>query len=121
MARLFEKIRAASAVNLVVDSALFVATVTVTLSGVMVMPELVTASDGMVSRTWLALHTLSSDVTVIALLVHLALHARWIAGVACRMRAPRASVRPARQRTLEPARVRGSVERRSRYAEEGSR
>jgi hypothetical protein len=76
--RVFERIRAASVVNLVVDTVLFVATVAVTVSGFVVMLELMPAFGGTVSRTWLVTHKIASDTTVATLFVHLALHGRWI-------------------------------------------
>jgi predicted small integral membrane protein len=98
--RLSAKLQAGSRVNFAVDVVLFVATVTVMLSGVMVLPGMVSTAEGTVMlEVWLRAHTLASDATVIALIVHLFLHAGWMADVSRRAHAPRRGRRaPARQR-----------------------
>jgi hypothetical protein len=76
---LLGKIQAASAANLVVDSVLFVAAVAVTLSGFLVWPAFMAPLGGEISRTWIVVHDVASDITIVALLGHFALHARWFA------------------------------------------
>ncbi len=76
-------LRATSRVNLVVDAVLFVATVTVMLSGFMVSRTL-SGMAGWVPATavlWHQAHSVSADVTMYALVVHAILHWRWIANV----------------------------------------
>jgi hypothetical protein len=105
-AKLAVRLKAASRANFVVDLVLFLATVTVMLSGVMVLPGVVPTENGtVVLGVWLRAHRLSSDVAVVAMLVHFALHARWMAHVARRSFAPK----PGRHAigSAVPARARG--------------
>ena len=76
--RFFTKILHTSRANLAVDTVMFLSLTVVSLSGVMVMPELRVASGGAVSRLWLLTHNVSADVLMYTLIVHLSLHARWI-------------------------------------------
>lgn len=88
--RLLAKLRAASRVNFAVDIVLFLATVTVMLTGVMVIPGLVSTADGTVAlRVWSDAHRLSSYVTVVATVAHFLLHAEWMADVAFRSFLPK--------------------------------
>lgn len=77
---LFDRIRTASRVNLVIDTALFTSLVAVSLSGAMLLPALAALTPGM-SAVWSALHVSASSALVALTLLHLAMHARWIAGV----------------------------------------
>ena len=75
-----------STANLIVDIVLFLATVTVMLSGVMVIPGVISTTDGTtILRVWSEAHRLSSYATVVAMLAHFLLHAEWITEVASRM------------------------------------
>jgi predicted small integral membrane protein len=98
--RLSARLKAGSHINFAVDAVLFIATVTVMLSGVMVLPGMVSTAEGTVMlAVWLRAHALASDATVIALLVHLFLHAGWMTDVARRALAPKRGRRAAaRQR-----------------------
>lgn len=73
----------ASRLNLIVDATLFVATVAVMLSGVMVSQVALAAFGLSVtpSAAWVALHAVSADMTVVLLITHFALHATWFARV----------------------------------------
>lgn len=77
------RLRAATAINAIVDVALFVAAVTVVLSGLLisqaVLPTLGLSLGA--SAIWHSLHSLSADATIVLLLVHFALHAKWMAAV----------------------------------------
>lgn len=78
--RLFEKMRAASRIKLGLGALLFISFVIVTLSGVMVVPA-VANSFLAAYATWHVLHSLSAWAFTGLALVHLVVHARWIAGV----------------------------------------
>ena len=83
-------VRATPRVNLVVDGALFVAAVTVTVSGFMVS-QVVARAFGIVvipTSIWVQTHSLSADATIALLLVHFALHWKWIANAARRLSRP---------------------------------
>ncbi len=100
--RLFEKLKVVSTANLVVDIALFLATVTVMLSGVMVIPGVVSTVDGtVVLRVWSEAHRLSSYVTILAMVAHFLLHAEWMTDVAFRIFTPK----PGRHAIGRPARL----------------
>ena len=82
---LLGKLSATSRVNFVADMGLFVSLVAVTLSGVLVLPG-VSASTGLpASGVWHAVHLVTSNLTIAFTLLHLVLHANWIAGVVARM------------------------------------
>lgn len=78
--RIGRRIKAASAVNLVVDSALFLATVTVMLSGFMVSQTISTAMGVNLVPTvaWHVVHGVSAQAAIGLMILHLALHAGWI-------------------------------------------
>lgn len=73
----------ASRLNLIVDTTLFVATVAVMLSGLMISQVSLAAFGIAVapSAAWVALHAVSADATILLLVVHFALHASWFARV----------------------------------------
>lgn len=79
-ARLFERIRATSRVNLAVDALLFGAVVTVMLSGLMISQAIASAIGVMATSggAWSAVHTISAFGTMVLLGVHFALHASWM-------------------------------------------
>lgn len=79
--RLFDRMLHMSAVNLIVDAALFVSSVAVMLSGLMVSRAIAGALGlaATPSVLWSAVHSVSASATVGLLLVHFALHWRWIA------------------------------------------
>lgn len=85
--RLFAKAKAASKLNLVIDSVLFLSFVTVMLSGLLISRVVLGAVGIHVAAggVWRILHTLSADVALWALAIHFALHWQWIADVARRM------------------------------------
>jgi len=79
--RLFDRLLHMSALNLVVDVALFVSAVAVMLSGLMVS-HVITGALGLAttpSAIWAATHAVSASATVALLFTHLALHWRWVA------------------------------------------
>jgi len=82
-AKLIDRLSTVSRVNLVVDVALFVAAVTVTVSGLMVSQAISSALGFSVTATalWTSAHSLSADATVLLLFAHFALHAKWMAKV----------------------------------------
>lgn len=83
-------VRATPRVNLVIDGALFVAAVTVTLSGFMVS-QVVARAFGIVvipASIWVQTHSISADATIALLLVHFALHWKWIVNAARRLSGP---------------------------------
>ena len=67
-----------------VDVALFIVAVTVMLSGLLVSQS-VAGTFGVTivpSSLWVSTHSWSADATILLLLVHFALHWRWIVNVA---------------------------------------
>jgi len=81
--RFAERLLHVSRLNLIVDAALFVSAVAVMLSGLMVS-HVITGAAGITlspSSLWVAVHSLSADATVVFLLLHFALHWRWVAHV----------------------------------------
>lgn len=88
--RFAEHLRHMPRVNLVVDSALFVSAVGVTLSGFMVSRAIAGALGLVVtpSALWTSVHSFTADATIALLVVHFALHWKWITGVARRMARP---------------------------------
>lgn len=82
----FDRLLHASRLNLLVDVVLFVSTVTVMLSGLLISQVIGTALGLSVSPApvWVALHSVSADATIALLVVHLALHWRWVVSVSRR-------------------------------------
>jgi hypothetical protein len=79
--RFFQRLMSVSRLNLVVDVALFASTVAVMVSGLAVSSVLAGAL-GLASATnplWVAVHAFSASATIVALLVHFALHGSWFA------------------------------------------
>jgi hypothetical protein len=93
LSRFAEIVRATPKVNLVVDAALFVAGVTVMLSGLLVSQSVMKAVGIAVtpSALWASTHSWSADATILLLLVHFALHWRWIVKTAGKLGRPRAA------------------------------
>ena len=91
--RFAELVKTTPKVNLVVDGALFVAAVTVMLSGLLVSQYVLPALGLRVTPTalWVTTHRWSADATMLLLLVHFALHWRWIVRAAGRLGRPRVS------------------------------
>jgi hypothetical protein len=85
--RLAERLRTMSKVNLVVDAALFVAAITVMLSGLLVSQHVAGVFGiTIIPRTlWVTTHSWSADATMALLLVHAVLHWRWILKAAMRL------------------------------------
>jgi hypothetical protein len=97
--RLAEKLKAASKLNFVVDVVLFLATVAVMLSGFMVLPGVLTAASGkVVIGIWHETHRIASMLTLATMVVHLALHARWMIDALTRTMTPARQTRPTRRR-----------------------
>ena len=67
-----------------VDAALFVAAVTVMLSGLLISQSIARAFGITIvpNALWVSTHSWSADATILLLLVHFVLHWRWIASVA---------------------------------------
>ena len=89
--RFAEKLRATPKVNLVVDAVLFVAAVTVMLSGLLISQSVAGVFGVTIapSGLWVSTHAWSADATMLLLLVHFVLHWRWIVNVARRLGRPR--------------------------------
>ena len=89
--RFAQIVRATPKVNLVVDGALFVAAVTVSLSGLLISQYVLKAAGVTVVPTalWVDTHRWSADATMLLLLVHFALHWRWIVKTAGKLGRPR--------------------------------
>ena len=84
--RFTERLLHTSRLNLVVDIALFVSTVTVMLSGLLVSQAIAGAMGLSVapSAMWVAVHSVSANATIVLLLAHLGLHAGWVVNAARR-------------------------------------
>lgn len=82
--RFAELVKATPKVNLVVDAALFVAAVTVMLSGLLISQSVARTLGITIvpDALWMSAHAWSADATILLLLVHFALHWRWIVNVA---------------------------------------
>ncbi len=82
--RFAELVRTTPKVNLVVDAALFVVAITVTLSGLLISQSVAGAMGVTItpSSLWVSTHAWSADATMVLLLVHFVLHWRWIANAA---------------------------------------
>jgi hypothetical protein len=83
-----------SRLDLVVDTVLFVAAVTVTVSGLMIS-QVVARALGIAiapASIWVSVHSWSADLTIVLLLVHFALHWRWVYNVSLRLTGRRAAV-----------------------------
>ena len=95
MRRFAEIVRATPKVNLVVDVALFVVAVTVMLSGLLISQSVLRAVGITVTPTalWVSTHRWSADATILLLLVHFALHWRWILRAAGKLGRPGVQVR----------------------------
>lgn len=80
---LFRRLRRATKLNFAVDTLLFVATVTVVLSGFMVSRALAGAIGlaGDPEPIWYTVHSMSADATMAFVILHLVLHWKWIARV----------------------------------------
>ena len=93
-------VRAMPKVNLVVDAGLFVAAVTVTVSGFMVSQAVAGALGISITPTalWIRVHSIGADATIALLLVHFVLHWRWIVNAARRLGRPSAAA----QRAADP-------------------
>ncbi len=81
--KIFGKLRAASRVNLVIDVLLFIATVTVMLSGFMVS-QAIASTLGMTvvpSVAWHLAHAFSAKAVMLLMTAHFALHWQWITRV----------------------------------------
>jgi hypothetical protein len=78
-----DRLMHASRLNLVVDALLFLSAVAVMLSGLLVS-QVALALLGIAtapSALWIALHAVSADTTIALLLLHFALHAKWVVRV----------------------------------------
>lgn len=85
--RFAQRLRTQPKVNLVVDAALFVVAVTVMLSGLLISQSVARALGLVIvpDSLWVSTHSWSADATVFLLLVHFALHWRWIVNCARRL------------------------------------
>lgn len=78
--RFVARLRAASRVNLIVDAVLFVSSVAVMVSGLMVSQAIAALLGLSIApdALWVAVHSFTADLTVVLLCVHFALHWRWM-------------------------------------------
>jgi predicted small integral membrane protein len=103
--KLLDKLKAVSRINFVVDVALFLACVTVMVTGIMVLPGVVPTTEGtVVLGVWRGAHKFSSDATILLMLAHFLLHAEWMSDALARSFAPRPRRHAAgRARRSQPA------------------
>jgi len=89
--RFAELLKVTPRVNLVVDAALFVAAVTVMLSGLLISQSVARTIGITIApdALWASTHSWSADASILLLLVHFALHWRWIVTVARKLGRPR--------------------------------
>jgi len=80
-ANIAARLRRVSALNFAVDAVLFLATVTVMLSGLMVSQVIASALGvgGTASAIWHVAHSFSATAAMLLLVAHLALHIPWAA------------------------------------------
>lgn len=85
-----KKLFSASRINFVIDSVLLLSTVAVTVSGFMVSPGLIAPLGIHVAHPleWHIVHSWTADATILILLLHTALHWRWLLATAKRVLAP---------------------------------
>jgi hypothetical protein len=105
------RLRKVTRLNFAIDTGLFLSTVTVMVSGFMVS-QVIGAVFGWTATTdpsWYRVHAYSADPTIVFMLVHLALHWRWVVRVV-RTRVLSGTTRPVLRG--EPVRVR--IDHRSR-------
>ena len=84
----FERLLHISRLNLVIDGALFLSAVSVTLSGFMVSPTLMAPLGVHLSQPllWHTIHVWSANATIAFLAIHGTAHWRWVRSVAMRPR-----------------------------------
>ena len=88
--KLMAKLKAGSRVNFVVDVGLFIATVAVMVTGIMVLPGAVPTAEGtVILGVWRDAHRLSSDATILLMLAHFLLHAEWMSDALTRSLTPK--------------------------------
>ena len=112
--RFAEKIRATSRVNLVVDVALFVATVAVMASGLVVSTSIAGAVGlaKSASMSWHVLHAISANAVFALFVLHTALHGAWIARTSRDLFTADDAVNPARaSRIASPVRPALEIQR----------
>ncbi len=80
-------LRAMPKVNLVVDAALFIVAVTVMLSGLLISQSVARAVGVTIvpGPLWVSTHAWAADATILLLLVHFALHWRWVVNCSKRL------------------------------------
>lgn len=107
--RLFERIRNASRLNLVVDTLLFASAAAVMLSGLMISKVALPAIGLSVTPTaaWIALHSVTADTTIALLLAHFALHFSWAART-LGMLGAKTHAQPTSRPAAAPARARAA-------------
>ena len=98
-----KKLLSTSRLNFVVDSVLLLATVAVTVSGFMVSPGLIAPLGIHVMHPleWHLVHSWTADATILVLLLHTALHWRWLLATTRRVFAPGEAASP--RRTAVPS------------------
>lgn len=88
--KLMAKLKTVSRLNFAIDVALFISTVTVMVTGIMVLPGVVPNAEGtVVLGVWLEAHRLSSDATILLMLGHFLLHAQWMSDALARSLVPK--------------------------------
>ena len=95
-----ERLLHASRLDLVVDTVLFVATVIVMVSGLMISQVAARAVGITIAPAsiWVSVHSWSADLTIALLLVHFVLHWRWVYNVSLRLAGRRGAARSASAR-----------------------
>jgi hypothetical protein len=83
--RFLGKVRPSMRYNLVVDTGLFLAMMTVGISGALIMPGLAEITRIPVSPLWHSIHLAASNLTVAFFAAHFLLHGRWMLNVVRRM------------------------------------
>jgi hypothetical protein len=91
--RFLGKIRPTMRTNVVIDFGLFLSMVTVSISGAMVTPGFAVWIGLSASPLWHAVHLASSNMSIIFLVAHIALHLRWMVSTASRRPRGRSFVR----------------------------
>lgn len=114
--RFLGKVRPSMRYNLVVDVGLFLAMMTVGISGVLIVPGLSEVTRVPVSPLWHSVHLAASNLTIAFFAAHFLLHGRWMLNVGRRLfngktGTPKgAGVRPGTARTSTAAAARSAAQ-----------
>jgi cytochrome b len=78
--KFFKKMALSSRINLIIDFLIFIAFITLNVSGLMISKTLLSSLGISLAHggSWKQIHSLAADVTVYLLAIHIALHWKWV-------------------------------------------